>query len=381
MSPEVIGAHLIIWLILILLTIPVIHIFKSTCCQSKRKSTISDLKLFHKHLDIKICLYFSLILSYAYVLLAFWHTLFFLGIFKRHWFPLQQWQCKTLGIIPIVCYSSARLLLYLFFMIRTYHTFESTKYRYPGFCINTLIISCIICALLTIIPSVYIQYTWTHFNIFTSGNSQWCEKERATRFRLAAVFYFGSFLDCVYAIICVYLLTSRLLQMIRKHTKILLNEEDTPYVQMRDSHPHSQSNDDDLDNDDDNLSALSSFHSKTATNNRLIVMICKLLILLIFVVISSQATVTVYTFTHEGVFIYYSFDVCINTYCLWLSFGFTKHIYYTYFCGKKCIKCCFPCIKTLAISCRCCKSNNISINQQRQIYNLAKEEINEMIEL
>ena len=374
-SMPLVRSHGIILVLLILLTVPVSHIFKSTLCQSNNKNA-SDLKLFNRYKDIKICLYCSLILSYTYILIAAWHTLFYIGLFTRDSFPLNHWQCRIFGIAGIISYSVGRALLYLFFMIRTYHTFESTNYRYPFCCMSILLVFTIICATLFIAPSIYVEHS-IDYTIDTQGRAQWCQvvnnDENLERYQNRDIMYaFGTFIDCAFAIICVYLLTSRLFKMVRTHSKKTMDfGKGTPYFRMKDLE----------DDDNDENGSVLSFHTVTASNNGLILMICKMTILLIIVLISSQVTIIMYTFFGDGVYIYYSLDTCINTYCLWLSFGFAKHIYYRYFCGKACIQCWFPLCKTVAISCECCKCNDLSKKQQKQIYKLAKVEINEMIEL
>eukprot|EP00483_Globobulimina_turgida_P003005 UN03010 len=58
--------------------------------------------------------------------------------------------------------------------------------------------------------------------------------------------------------------------------------------------------------------------------------------------------------------IIYSIDCAINISCLWLNFGFSTYYYQKFFCGKQCIKCCFPLIKTLALTCTDCSDGNVN---------------------
>merc|ERR1719150_484341 len=58
------------------------------------------------------------------------------------------------------------------------------------------------------------------------------------------------------------------------------------------------------------------------------------------------------------VVVIYSIDCCINMYCLWLNFHFSTPYYKKYFCGNQCMKCIFPIVKTLALTCSECSDAN-----------------------
>merc|ERR1712113_544347 len=109
---------------------------------------------------------------------------------------------------------------------------------------------------------------------------------------------------------------------------------------------------------------VSHFHQKTQNANTMILLVSRLLILLFVAIISSQTAVILLMIAPYYVIIIYSVGCCVNIYCLWLNFHFSTPYYRKYFCGEQCIKCCFPMVKTLALTCSDCSDGEKNGGQQ-----------------
>ena len=301
---------------------------------------------------LKILLSVSISLSVIYLILTSIQTS---AMFMPHTQLFIPW-CTAFASLRVYFYCLARVFLYFFFLLRAHETFKDSSLEFKT---RTLLIMALIPSMIFIF--VVQPLCWIH----GSGGSNWyvaCDQNGSGNYCIMEtkteliynlnriLFMFGQFMDILYAYLSVHLLVSKLFTMI--YLQIACDEKDKRrYTDMEINV---------------SMQDVEQFHWKTYTSNKFIKMISKLLILLLAAVISSQFTIVMYLILPDFIYLWYSLDTMINIYTFWLSFHFAEKYYASYFGGNACIRCCFPFVKTLALTCN--DECNKGVNDERNLY-------------
>eukprot|EP01084_Bolivina_argentea_P249002 416662_1 len=228
--------------------------------------------------------------------------------------------CKNLNVFGFSSYILSRSFLYIFFYLRTYDTFTGTTYKYKKCFIYTLNAYALFVGLFVCLPGDYVFGIAQTYDVqYIENYGGWCHglKEITGLWWFMPNLAVGFLMETVAAFLSIYLLINKLFAM--------LND-------MKD---------------------VCSTHQ-----NKLILLVTRLVILILVAVISSYVCIMTIVLGLGYTIIFYSCDTMINMYCLWLTFSFNEKYYEKYFCGDKCTKCCFPMIKTLALTCVSKKHTN-----------------------
>eukprot|EP01084_Bolivina_argentea_P241105 404837_1 len=285
--------------------------------------------------------------------------------------------CKINATSTVTFYPLARTLLYVFFVKRTQTLFEETIFKYNPLIINVLLTTAVIITILIISSTVIMLLCYTDYTIDhdANGTGQHCIMNIKYQLVIPIVWIIGSFLDIIFQFVSMYLLISKLFVVIhtqnkRKMLKVMRKQSDIndkielelqyepPIIPAKNSifqitskSISSRSNPNITSPKSRSITRedVDRFHLNTTQNNDLVMLISRLCILFFVIIASSQIMIILFTFIPSMVLIWYSCDSMINAYCLWLSFSISHQYYDKYFCGRKCLKCCFPVVKTASL--------------------------------
>eukprot|EP01084_Bolivina_argentea_P045114 83036_1 len=291
---------------------------------------------------LKFFIFVSIICSILYVMCTSYQTTI---MFLPHEDTrLYYSQCVSLGGLRVLFYTFGRVFLYFFFLLRTHETFRDSAFGFKKITLRLMFLFPMSAIFLSILPLCYLQGNQMKWYVLpdTSGGGTYCvsePKSKSIENLYKIVLIYSCVIDIMNAYFCIHLLVSKLFKMI--------------YASMETKNVSPTTN------TSISMADVKYFHGQTNSHNRLIKMMSKLIILLTIAVISSQITVIMAVVVPDFLYMWYSMDCCINLYILWLNFNFTDKYYRKYFCGNKCIRCCFPLVKTMAISCNDeCNGNN-----------------------
>eukprot|EP01084_Bolivina_argentea_P229695 387613_1 len=423
-------AHLIIPICALISLYFLYQILSHTFLKNKSSETVL-------HRTTKIILVVSISLSYSYLIVTTFQTIFM-------FLPMSIYSsllCSFLSSYRMFSYVSGRLLVYLFFTSRTNDIFKDTYLRFSKRSKYFLSIYLLLLCLTITGPSIYIYFTLQTWSINTCENDHigsYCmakdkSESNASKY-LTYTFLWGSLNDVFLAVFTVFWMASKLFILIiesenkRKsvHSRFSIHDQLSSINQLSQAEsnsPRTPSDGPDIlqpqhsDSTNTHMSKISKssmrvsrihaidFHKKTEDHNEIILLIAKFLIILFCVILSSQCALVLFVVLRDSVLIVYSLDTFINTICLYLSFSFSGRIYNRYLCGRFCTKCCFSIVKTITLQCssyerhlekendnynkccvycRCCCfgyccDDKITIESTTNIYSLAKFEVELMI--
>eukprot|EP01084_Bolivina_argentea_P309191 534795_1 len=282
----------------------------------------------------KAILFIAITFSYIYVI---FHTV--LTTFRLHisdgW-KLNYYICRCMGG-SVLTYSfiTARLFLYLFFILRAYDAFEGTHLGYK----KSTIVSVIICGVIgsqsvgmpLLVNTILFKKIVIIQNDIGGDVCKFVPDPNTPSKLISTIsFTWGLGLSAFGAVFAFYLLLNRLFKFIR--------------------------------NDKSNASK--------DKHNEFILLSTKLIILLSIIVCSTMFTYMIQILIPVDLSaVFGPLDNVVQMYCLWLTFNFTQKHYYRYFCGKTCIILCFPFIKSLTLTqhsfCCCCCTYYCGCNEKK----------------
>eukprot|EP01083_Nonionella_stella_P039947 108644_1 len=381
------------------------HVCKASCCACNRK--IADPlnpNVKHTFIQSKLILSISMFFYISYISICS-----FDAIAKYIDLGMNALFCEVIYTINGWLFVIAKAFLYNYFILRANDTFWDTAYQYNQCCIQLVLPL----ELITIFSIMYpvshiflydIQYDVQSTDI-NGGEICILHFPGTTYSHQTIAFAIGGCIDLIFSCVAAGFLLFKLFIVIQQSSqdanydaKIHKVNDTDPKRTMLLSEQHV-----DINNNECIISAsdVYVFHSDTNTNNKMLLLITKLLVLLLVQMIAMIVAATLYVST-SLIFWSYVIDSCVDVYCLFLTFKFSEKYYYERFCGMRCSKCMFPCVKTIGLGyqctyckrglhlddrvfkpcCRCCgycvccvRCYRVKCTKQRLIYTLANKEI------
>eukprot|EP01083_Nonionella_stella_P072161 194362_1 len=277
---------------------------------------------------LRITLVISILISFLFVALQTFFVPFVLRMGGIH---LSFWMCRYLGFVLVLVFVSGRMMINIFFVLRAYYSFKSSKtLRYDVRVITVVVVVMVCVSATTAIPIMILMETELKPSIAYNNIGERCfripkEEDSKGPFYINLGYMFGTLSDVTMQFVSLYLLLSKLFAHIRRSRK--------------------------LRGDNGELKKTDVYFMLLAT---------RLSILFLIIVVTSQMTLVLFMMVPLLNPILYSIDNMINVYCLWLSFSMNDNVYKKYFCGEQLTKVCFPFISSVAVccdeerNCHCC---------------------------